>query len=176
MPLSKRGAARQITRQERRTQVLNLRRAGAALREIAGQLQMSEATVRRDLRASLAALVAEEREGAAELRALEGARLDALQLAHWKQALTDIKAAHLVLRIMEQRARLFGLNAEPDSTLPMESMIILRWPDGNQINPIYHAAPALPEPADDSAAPGAVSYRVLWETVGQESASGDAEH
>lgn len=180
--MGKKGAAQQITRQERRTQVLSLRRAGGALRDIAVQLRTSEATVRRDLRQALAALVAEERDGAAELRALEGARLDALQLAHWKAAIGgDVKAAHLVLDIMVQRARLFGLNAEPDTTLPTDTMIILRWADGNQIidlpaHPGDHPAAALCEPASDSDEPGAVSYRVLWETVGQEPAGGDAQH
>src|SRR5262245_38202824 len=107
MATGKKGAVQQITRQERRTQVLNLRRAGGALRDIAVQLQTGEATVRRDVAAALAALAAEDRDGAAELRALEGARLDALQLAHWKQAIGgDIEATRVVLRIMERRARL----------------------------------------------------------------------
>ncbi len=53
-----------------------------------------------------------EVEDAAQLRTLEGARLDRLQAAHWDLALAgDPKAATVVLRIFERRAKLFGLDA-----------------------------------------------------------------
>src|SRR5664279_1913012 len=41
----------------------------------------------------------------------ELARLDALQLAHWEAATSglDIKAAHLVLKVIDARVRLLGL-------------------------------------------------------------------
>jgi ABC-type sugar transport system ATPase subunit len=51
-------------------------------------------------------------ENAEALRTVEGSRLDRLHLAHWPAALRgDVKAATLVLRLMERRARLFGLDA-----------------------------------------------------------------
>lgn len=44
-------------------------------------------------------------------RALELARLDALQVAFWERAMTgDVKAADMVLRIIQQRSRLLGLD------------------------------------------------------------------
>ena len=47
-----------------------------------------------------------------EMRTLEGERLDALLAAVWKQAMGgDLKAVDRVLRIIDQRARLLGLNA-----------------------------------------------------------------
>ncbi|MCA9241981.1 MAG: hypothetical protein KDA37_17340 [Planctomycetales bacterium] len=46
-----------------------------------------------------------------EHRAIELARLDALQAALWERAMTgDVKAAGMVLRIIEQRTRLLGLD------------------------------------------------------------------
>jgi hypothetical protein len=51
-------------------------------------------------------------EAAAELRQLEGARLDTLQAQWWPHAIRgDYPAAKFVLRIMERRAKLFGLDA-----------------------------------------------------------------
>ena len=44
-------------------------------------------------------------------RALELARLDALQVALWDDAINgDVKAVNAVLRIIEQRSRLLGLD------------------------------------------------------------------
>jgi len=46
------------------------------------------------------------------MRQTEGARLDRMQRAVWPAAISgDIKAGAQVLRIMERRARLFGLDA-----------------------------------------------------------------
>lgn len=61
-------------------------------------------------RAVSRALAEREAEDIDNLRALECARLDALQTAHWPRALDgDVRAAAVVLRIMEQRSRLLGL-------------------------------------------------------------------
>jgi hypothetical protein len=50
-------------------------------------------------------------EGTADLRAVEAARLDRLQAAHWPAALRgDAKASVMVVRVMERRARLLGLD------------------------------------------------------------------
>ncbi len=45
-----------------------------------------------------------------ELRALQLARLDSVQVGAWDQAMAgDVKAAHTVLRVIDQRCRLLGL-------------------------------------------------------------------
>lgn len=66
-----------------------------------------------------------------EHRALEIARLDALQLAVWDHAMAgDVKALNAVLRIIEQRSRLLGLDkleAEPAGS-------------GSVVDPDYWAA------------------------------------
>ena len=52
-----------------------------------------------------------EAEGVEGHRALELARLDALQVALWDDAVGgDVKAVNAVLRIIEQRSRLLGLD------------------------------------------------------------------
>lgn len=51
-------------------------------------------------------------ENVTELRRLEGARLDRLQAAVWPKALSgDPAAVRAVVRLMERRARLLGLDA-----------------------------------------------------------------
>jgi hypothetical protein len=50
-------------------------------------------------------------EGADAYRTLELQRLDALQSAHWESAVAgDVKAAELVLNVIEKRIRLLGLD------------------------------------------------------------------
>ncbi len=52
-----------------------------------------------------------EAEAVDDHRALELARLDALQVALWEKAIDgDVKAAGMVLKIIEQRSRLLGLD------------------------------------------------------------------
>jgi hypothetical protein len=53
-----------------------------------------------------------------ELRALDSARLDALTMAVWPKALTgDVKAAGTMLKILERRAKMFGLDREVTSSI-----------------------------------------------------------
>ena len=52
-----------------------------------------------------------EAEAVEDHRALELARLDALQVAFWERVMAgDLKAASMVLRIIDQRSRLLGLD------------------------------------------------------------------
>lgn len=181
MAVGRRGAAQRLTRTQRRTEALKLRTAGASLRDIATALRVGERTVRRDLDAALATLSTEQQRAAEALRALEAERLDRLQLGHWKRAIGgDVAAANVVLKIMERRARLLGLDAQPGATLDPNVVVILRWHDADRTiidvtpNPGDHAAAAASLAADDRDAPGALPYRVRWATLGQEPAGGDA--
>ena len=57
------------------------------------------------------ALADREAEAIDEHRALELARLDAVQASYWDEAVGgDVRAASLVLRCIDQRARLLGLD------------------------------------------------------------------
>jgi len=96
----------------RRAEALRLRVNGATFAEIGAALSIDPATAHRDVCRGLAALHEEIRAEAADLLALEAARLDALHMAHWEAALAGIaSAADVVLRVMHHRARLFGLYA-----------------------------------------------------------------
>ncbi len=105
-----RSLTRQVRAHERHLQALELRKAGVTYEQIAGQLGYSNASGARKAVAS--ALKATLREPAEELRELEVVRLDAMLLPLWRRVQAgDEKAVDRVLRIMERRARLLGLDA-----------------------------------------------------------------
>ncbi len=176
-PAGKREAAA-----ERRQQALELRKGGASYRAIAARLGVNEKTAWQDVQKALRALAALEQASAEEYRALELARLDNLQAAHWRMAMQgNIKSTQIVLRIMERRARLLGLDIQPGADLPAELDIILRWHDDRariiDVTPAAddHAAPA-PQIAESGRdAPESLPYRVRWSEMGQEQVSGDVE-
>ncbi len=92
---------------ERRAKTLELRRQGRSFEEIASRLGISDSTAHGDVRAGMAQIVAEP---AAHLLRLELLRLDHLQQAFHKRACEgDIAATNMVLRILDQRAKLLGL-------------------------------------------------------------------
>lgn len=74
------------------------------------------------------ALDGREAEAVGQHRILELQRLDALQVGLWDQALAgDVKAVNAVLRIIEQRSRLLGLD-KPEA-VPASS--------GSVVDPAY---------------------------------------
>jgi len=92
---------------ERRAKTLELRRQGRSFQEIAARLGISDSTAHRDVRIGMAQIVAEP---AVHLLELELMRLDSLQLAfHHRACKGDIAATNVVLRILDQRAKLLGL-------------------------------------------------------------------
>jgi hypothetical protein len=115
MAKGKKSSQSEIERQERRVKVLELRRSGESLRTIATLQAVSPQTVANDLNHALDELKAHIVDGADRLRALELARLDELTRAYWSQAVDshDLKAANLLVRISERRARLLGLDVQP---------------------------------------------------------------
>jgi len=181
MATGKKGAAQQIALAERRVKALALRKAGASYRAIGEQLGVSYQAIAEDVAYGLTALASELRIETEQLRALEAARLDDLQAALWSQVRTgNIKAIQTVLRIMERRARLLGLDMQPGMELPSDLAIILRWHDDRNIIDITPAANDYVAPAPQitesgSDAPGAIPYRVRWSEMGQEPIGSDAE-
>jgi hypothetical protein len=86
-----------------------LRAAGATFREIGETLGIDPSWARTLV---LRALEAAQYEAADMMRVQEGLRLDRLQRAFWPQAVAgDDRAAKIILRTMDRRARLFGLDA-----------------------------------------------------------------
>jgi len=97
---------------DRHLQALELRKAGATYQAIAEQL--GYASPRGAHKAVASALKATLREPADALRELELARLDSALLAIWRRVQSgDDKAIDRLVRIMERRAKLLGLDEPP---------------------------------------------------------------
>lgn len=97
---------------ERRVKAFELRKKGNNYREIARELKVSPATIVLDVKAVMKELVKEQQKEAEGYRVLELDRLETLQVKMWEQVEKgDQGAVDRVLRIMERRARLLGLDA-----------------------------------------------------------------
>jgi len=95
---------------ERQRQALELRKAGVAFDEIARTLGYAGPSSA--YRAVMSALKRTLQEPADEVRKLELARLDRAQRTAWERMLQgDLDALGKVLKIMERRAKLLGLEA-----------------------------------------------------------------
>lgn len=133
---------------ERRVKSLELRKGGMSYRQIGAQLGISEAQAHRDVTRILASIAKLAEPDALQVRILEQQRLDALLEALWPQAQRGNHGAiDRVLRIMERRARLLGLDAptRTDITTGGDRLVIeyvndwrgapaipASWADGNQ--------------------------------------------
>lgn len=97
--------------EHRKLNALELRKSGATYRQIARQLGVSHTQIMRDVQSSLAEIAQQREQEAKQLRELEAMRYDALQSSIWMRAVKgDIGAITTVLKIMQQRAQLLGLN------------------------------------------------------------------
>jgi hypothetical protein len=98
-----------VRRAEQMRQASQLRAAGATFREIGEALGIDATTARRHILDTLDRAAYED---ATLMRTLEGERLDRLQRGLWAAATSgDTDAARTVVRIMERRAKLFGLDS-----------------------------------------------------------------
>jgi hypothetical protein len=161
----------------RRHKVAQLRLRGATQRELALSIGCSLGTINGDLTALRQEWRAAAAADTTEHIAAVLAELREVRRAAWAQM--GGKGLPIVLQALKQECALLGLDAQSDTLLPGDMTIIVRWHDNNRIidvtpnddNPA--AAPSLT--AADSAESGALPYRVLWETMGQEPAGGDVE-
>lgn len=91
-----------------------MRLAGATFRQIGEKIGVHESSAAKMVKRVMARTRAVADEDAEELRRVESERLDAMQLAVWPQATKGhLGAVDRVLRIMQRRASLFGLDAPP---------------------------------------------------------------
>lgn len=108
---------------DQRKQIFELRRAGLSYNDISSQLGIGNRNVVRDAYLAELGLGVDE-EAITELRAVESDRLDRLQRSIWGKAVAgDLRAMQSVLRIMERRAKLHGLDAakaDDDATIIVE--------------------------------------------------------
>ena len=95
----------------RREKALELRAKGMSIRAIAGRLGVSKSQVQRDIEKELRAAAEGRRKIAELIIDLELAKLDALEKTAWEH-ITDgeLSAIDRVLRSMERRAKLLGLD------------------------------------------------------------------
>jgi DNA-binding CsgD family transcriptional regulator len=99
-------------KRDRAARALDLRIAGATYRQIGRQLEVSEKTAYFDVQEELGRLDAVVKAKAERLRDLEARRLDQLTVALTAGVRAgDPRAVAAAVRIMERRARLFGLDA-----------------------------------------------------------------
>lgn len=97
---------------QRQQQAVELRRAGRSYREIARQVGIGVASAHRLVAAAIAEARTTVQEDVVELRALELSRLDGMLGGLWPQARRgNLGAVDRVLKIMERRAKLLGLDA-----------------------------------------------------------------
>lgn len=101
-------SARELERLELQRRALELRRQGLNYHDIARELNIDTRTAYRIVQEALTRWIAEPAE---DVRLLELQRLDALLAALWDKAIAgDLAAVDRVLRIMERRAKLLGLD------------------------------------------------------------------
>ncbi|MGW1071568.1 hypothetical protein [Streptomyces sp. NPDC002537] len=110
MPASR---AQQAATAERRAKAIGLRLAGLDFDTIADRLgYSSRGAATKDLLRALEVRHAEQSAQAEVLRSVEVQRLDRLQAAAWALALQgDMRAIDTVVRIIDRRCRLLGLDA-----------------------------------------------------------------
>jgi hypothetical protein len=97
---------------ERANKIMSLRRAGATYKQIAAQVGGSEQNAHQMVTRILGTMRTELAETTDDVRALELERLDALLMGQWSQATAGHQGAvATVLRIMERRARILGIDA-----------------------------------------------------------------
>jgi hypothetical protein len=103
--------SKSLTRIERAARAFALRKAGLSYRDIGIELGVNHVTVYKDVQASIKQFLDEAREHHTQIMAIEAARLDDLQRVMWEQAaMGDRRAIETVLKIMERRAKLLGLD------------------------------------------------------------------
>ncbi len=105
---------------ERTKDALELRIAGYTLEEIAASFgYASPSSVSKAIRRAIMETPAEL---AKELRTMEEFRLDGMQMAIWEKAEAgDLGAIDRVLKIMERRARLLGLDIRRESPVQIQT-------------------------------------------------------
>jgi hypothetical protein len=109
MPASK---AQRASTSKRRAQAIALRLAGMDYQTIADRLDYSSrGAASKDVHRALEENLEAESAAAQTLRELEVQRLDRMQAAAWaKAAKGDLKAIETVLKVIDRRCRLLGLD------------------------------------------------------------------
>jgi DNA-binding CsgD family transcriptional regulator len=114
----------QALRRER--DAIELRMAGATYEDIGEMLGMNKAGAQKAVKRAMEKLKQEIIEGGDTLKAIEIARLDRMQEGIWKLAtgkFPDVKAIDMILKIMDRRAKLLGLDVVTETTEPRKTIV-----------------------------------------------------
>ena len=113
--------------------LVGMRVRGMSQQAIATEMNISQPRVAAILARWMTARIAEIKEGVDELRQMESDRLDQLQESRWQKALDgDDKAFELVLKVIRQRAALFGINLEPKPDKTVDNGVVFNIVLGGQ--------------------------------------------
>ena len=118
---------RRLAGQARQSEALGLRKRGMTFRSIAEEL--GYAGPPQAYMAVMAAIKRVDAEPAAELRTLENERMDVMLDGIWEKAKSgDEKAVAAVIRLMQRRAKLMGLDLEKEEapTIVLGPLVIQR--------------------------------------------------
>jgi hypothetical protein len=123
LPRNRMTHPRRMVALELAVKVLELRLSGMRFRGIAKATGRPLSVCYNALQRGLDEFREESKERIRVARALESVRLDELHKALWDRALKgNLRAVERVLKIMERRARLFGLDAPARITTPPGSI------------------------------------------------------
>lgn len=148
-------AAKREVRDQRNKHAVQLALAGASYSEIGTALGVSKTTAYRIVKAELADAAKRRVEAVDQMVDLEASRLDRLQMAVWSRAINgDLGAVDRVLRIMERRAKLFGLDKDQDDD------------NGGGFTVIVNSA-IIPPPMDDLVPSATLPPRVIEPGAGE---------
>lgn len=111
-----------------RQKALAMRIAGASYQQIGAALHITDTSAHRHVQKALERIDSKTAELAEQVRAMELKRLDALMVGIWKEAvgpdgtMGDPKAVETVLKVMDRRARLLGLDAAQKSEVRIDEL------------------------------------------------------
>ncbi len=112
-------SARSISAAEKKEKAIRLRLGGLSFAEIGRQLGVSRTMAFKYINSELKELAAKATHSAEQLRQMELLRLDKLTTSLWlKAAGGDVYAIDRVLKIMERRAKLTGIDG-PQKVAPV---------------------------------------------------------
>ena len=125
---------RRLRGAENRERAVELRKAGVTYERIAAQLGITRQSAHEHVTKAMRQAAERTTETAVDVVRLELARLDTMLTGLWTQARQgDPPAIDRVLRIMERRARLLGLDAEGPAAASV-MVVEVAWPAPDPVN------------------------------------------
>ena len=123
-------APKMLTSAQRRIQALELRKAGYTYEQIGAALGITDTMAHKHVVKALGIINEKLSEATEELRTLEVHRIDAMIVVLWPRVLRgDYQAIDRVVKLMERRAKLLGLDAPTKQIVGMEGSVSINFVD-----------------------------------------------